>query len=84
LGWKYPLDIIQGVEGGCQKGDDYRSVSFSILLLPSPPSVLLTSLRSAQANTHALIFFQSDLILSRINSHPTHIFLSQQDWKHFS
>jgi hypothetical protein len=66
LGWKYPLDIIQGVEGGCQKGDDYRSVSFSILLPPSPPSVLLTSLRSARANTHALHRLNAILVLLKL------------------
>ena len=49
------------IDSRCQKGDDYRSVSLSIFLPPSPPSVLLTSLRSARANTHALIFFFSQI-----------------------
>eukprot|EP01049_Picozoa_sp_SAG25_P007902 SAG25_NODE_673_length_6002_cov_4.287481_5_plen_119_part_00 len=62
----------RGWRGGCsagvvgaaifvKKGDDYRSVSFSILLPPSPPFVLLTSLRSARANTHALNLFFSQI-----------------------
>jgi hypothetical protein len=54
----------------------------SLFFPPSPLFVLLTSLRSAQANTHAFIFCLSQIFIRpRINSHPTLIvvplFLSQ-------
>jgi hypothetical protein len=50
-------------ESRCQKGNDYRSVSLSLFLPPSPLFVLLTSLRSAQANTHAFIFCLSQIFI---------------------
>eukprot|EP01047_Picozoa_sp_COSAG01_P060914 COSAG01_NODE_7532_length_3163_cov_51.836815_1_plen_214_part_00 len=52
-----------------------RVVSSSLFLPPSPLFVLLTSLRSARANTHAFIFCLSQIFVRpRINSHPTLIF----------
>jgi hypothetical protein len=57
LGWKHLLISSREWRVGVEKDNDYCLVSFPIFLLPSLPSVLLTSLRSAQANTHALIFF---------------------------
>jgi hypothetical protein len=63
----------------------YCSVSSSLFLPPSPLFVLLTSLRSARANTHAFIFCLSQIFVRpRINSHPTLIFLFQPDRKLFS
>jgi hypothetical protein len=48
----------------------YCSVSSSLFLPPSPLFVLLTSLRSARANTHAFIFCLSQIFVRpRINSH---------------
>jgi hypothetical protein len=53
----------------------YCSVSSSLFLPLSPLFVLLTSLRSARANTHAFIFCLSQIFVRpRINSHPTLIF----------
>eukprot|EP01047_Picozoa_sp_COSAG01_P095430 COSAG01_NODE_26134_length_722_cov_8.479936_1_plen_147_part_10 len=71
-------------ESRCQKDDDSCSVSFLIFLPPSPLSVLLTSLRSAQANTHTLILCLSQILIwPRSNSHPTHVFLFQSDGNPF-
>jgi hypothetical protein len=62
----------------------YRSVSFSLFLPPSPWFVLLTSLRSAQANTHAFIFCLSQIFIRpRINSHPTLFFYLSRIGKSF-
>eukprot|EP01047_Picozoa_sp_COSAG01_P012625 COSAG01_NODE_573_length_15298_cov_13.922394_4_plen_72_part_00 len=70
---------------GVKKDDDSCSVSLLIFLPPSPSSVLHTPLRSAQANTHMLILFFSQIFISpRSNSHPTHIVLFQSDRKPLS
>jgi hypothetical protein len=61
--------IVRGRESRCQKSNDYRSVSLSLFLPPSPLFVLLTSLRSAQANTHAFIFCLSQIFIQQ-SSHP--------------